>query len=472
MIAPESLPTPMRASHKKLAVVIRSTITPLALAAVVVAWTLSTPQVANASQRRHTPIVLAVAKAAPAIVNIHGQKMIDAIGEPGDKKRVNGMGTGVIIDERGYIITNHHVIDGVRRIQVTMDEGRTFIARLVARDTATDLAIIKIDVKGKLPLVTIGTSQDLMPGEPVIAVGNAYGYHHTVTRGIISALNRAVEVTDAQKYYDLIQTDASINPGNSGGPLLNIDGEMIGINVAVRVGAQGIGFAIPVDKVMDIAARLMSTETITGTVHGLRGATRYNNGVAHFVVTDTASGSPADRAGIERGDIITAIGDTKVRRQLDIERALLGVQGGGDIRLSVRRDSGTQQVGLQLANAGQGRRMRGAVARVNATRSDITSEVWRAIGVRLQPVSAGQLASAKTKYNGGLKVTAVRANSMAAQNGIQAGDILVGMHIWETVTMQNLDYILNRADLSKEDDVKFYVVRGGATRTGNLPLLR
>ena len=461
----------MRASHKTLAVTASWKFIPLA-AATFALLLMSMPQHAAASQRRHTPIVQAVAKAGPAIVNIHGQKLIDAIGEPGDKKRVNGMGTGVIIDPRGYIITNHHVIDGVRRIQVTMDEGRTYVARLIARDTATDLAIIKIDVNQKLPLVTIGTSQDLMPGEPVIAVGNAYGYHHTVTRGIISALNRAVEVTDAQKYYDLIQTDASINPGNSGGPLLNIDGEMIGINVAVRVGAQGIGFAIPVDKVMDIAANLLSTETTSGTVHGVRGATRFTNGVPHFVVTQAAAGSPAQRAGIRPGDIITAIGETRVRRQLDIERALLGMKDGEDIRFSIRRDSGTKQVGLQVASAHHGSRSRGTVARVNATRSDIGNEVWRAIGVRLQPVSAGALSSAKTKYNGGLRVTAVRANSVASQNGIQAGDVLVGMHIWETVTMQNLDYILNRADLEDENDVKFYVVRGNVTRTGNLPLMR
>ena len=128
------------------------------------------------------------------------------------------------------------------------------VATLVARDLETDLAVIKVNVSDKLTVIALGTSSDLMAGESVIAVGNAYGYENTVTRGIISALHRAVQVSDAQFYDDLIQTDASINPGNSGGPLLNIDGEMIGINVAVRAGAQGIGFAIPVDKAMNVAA--------------------------------------------------------------------------------------------------------------------------------------------------------------------------------------------------------------------------
>ncbi len=131
-------------------------------------------------------------------------------------------------------------MNGVREIKVTLADGQSYVARLVAQDPATDLAVIKIQSSNRLPTIRIGTSQDLMEGEDVIAVGNAFGYENTVTRGIISALHRTVQVDETQQYADLIQTDASINPGNSGGPLLNIDGEMIGVNVATRVGAQGI----------------------------------------------------------------------------------------------------------------------------------------------------------------------------------------------------------------------------------------
>ncbi len=156
------------------------------------------------------------------------------------------MGTGVIIDPRGYIVTNYHVVDGVREIQVTTGRRTdSYVADWSPTIAKTDLAIIKIDAREELPVITIGTSPDLMPGETVIAVGNAYGYEHTVTRGIISALHRTVQVSDAQIYDDLIQTDASINPGNSGGPLLNIDGEMIGINVAVRAGARASALPFP-----------------------------------------------------------------------------------------------------------------------------------------------------------------------------------------------------------------------------------
>ena len=149
--------------------------------------------VASDSMRR-TPVVEAVQQAIPAVVNIHGQKTIEAREGLEGARRVNGMGTGVIIDPRGYILTNYHVIDGVRPIQVTLHDDRTYNGQLVARDSHTDLAIIRIETKEPMKLIKIGTSSDLLPGESVIAVGNAYGYHHTVTKGIISSLQRTVQV--------------------------------------------------------------------------------------------------------------------------------------------------------------------------------------------------------------------------------------------------------------------------------------
>ncbi len=213
-----------------------------ALGAAAIILSAAWFHIASASDLRNSPIVKAVDGARESVVNIRGEKTVAATAGQAQgaetARRVNGMGTGVVIDPRGYIITNYHVVDGVRDIQVTLAGGERYIARLFARDPETDLAIIKIDPKQEIPVVNIGTSSDLMTGETVIAVGNAFGYEHTVTRGIISALHRSVQVNEAQYYDDLIQTDASINPGNSGGPLLNIDGEMIGINVAVRAGAR------------------------------------------------------------------------------------------------------------------------------------------------------------------------------------------------------------------------------------------
>ena len=179
-----------------------------------------------------------------------------------------------------------------------------------------------------LPVMPIGTSSDLMPGETVIAVGNAYGYEHTVTRGIISALHRAVQVSDAQFYDDLIQTDASINPGNSGGPLLNIDGEMIGINVAVRAGAQGIGFAIPVDKVVAVAAALLAGCNVNKTWIGLASSNDAAQLRQGMVVGGVEGKSPAAEAGLAAGDVIIAVDDRDIQRPLDFQRAMLDRKPG------------------------------------------------------------------------------------------------------------------------------------------------
>ncbi len=258
----------------RLPAIIRHALLCLAVCGTSYGWLADGALAAHASELRKTPIVQAVAGARDSVVNIHGQKLLTAADDPqipGDNPRkVNGMGTGIVIDERGYIITNFHVVDGVKKIEVTLSDESTTTAQLVSTDPVNDLAIVKIDVSRKLPVITIGTSNDLMVGETVIALGNAYGYEHTATDGIVSAIHRSVQVSDTQSYEDLIQTDASINPGNSGGPLLNIDGEMIGINVAVRAGAQGIGFAIPVDKAMAVAAKLISAERVERKYHGVK----------------------------------------------------------------------------------------------------------------------------------------------------------------------------------------------------------
>ncbi len=432
----------------------------IGLASLALVWVaLPSRAPVRGSELRRTAIVKAVERVRDAVVNIHGEKELsdaDLLNSPDGERHVNGMGTGVVLDPRGYIVTNHHVVEGVKKINVTLADGETYIARIVSRDPQTDLAVVKIDVSRPLPVIACGTSSDLMPGEPVIAVGNAFGYQHTVTRGIISALHRTVEVGEGQQYEDLIQTDASINPGNSGGPLLNIDGELIGINVAVRAGAQGIGFAIPVDKVLSVATELLSVRRIDHTWHGLvvsRQADRQAEGV---VVAGVADDSPAVTTGLEVGDVIVRVGRSPVQRPLDLECALLGHRAGDGVELEVRRGSETIRLPLKLA---------GAPARGISTSSEPS---WDLLGMRLAPISSKKFREFATQYRGGLLVTAVRPDSPAAEQGIRRGDVLVGMHIWETVSLENVTYILNHPDLADFEPMKFYILRDRHTLFGHL----
>lgn len=410
---------------------------------------------------RRTAIVEAVERVRESVVNIQGRKLVRAEtpdasgGEP--FRQVNGMGTGVIIDDRGYILTNYHVVENVESIQVTLADRRSFLARLTANDPVTDLAVIKIDAGRPLPVIPCGISSDLMPGEPVIAVGNAFGYEHTVTRGIISALHREVQVSATQKYRDLIQTDASINPGNSGGPLLNIDGEMIGINVAVRVGAQGIGFAIPVDEVLEIASRLLSVEQVERVVHGVLGETRTAENQRYFAVVGIRQGSAAASSGLQPGDVITAVEQMPVQRAIDFERALLGRPAGQGLALSIQRQGQAQTVQLVLPES-------------NMVGDEFDQRTWRVLGLRLAPAGKEECQRTTSRYRGGMRVLAVRPDSPAARQNIRAGDILVGMHVWETISRDNVLFVLNHADLESFQPVKFFILRGDETLYGFMPV--
>jgi len=410
------------------------------------------PRIAPAETRR-SAIVRAIESQRDSVVNIHGQKLVggDEATES-DVRRVNGMGTGVVFDPRGYAVTNYHVVEGVRRIEATLASGKTVAATLVSHDPRTDLAVIKIATDEPMPIATIGTSSDLMIGETVLALGNAYGYEHTVTRGIISALHRNVEVSRTQRYEDLLQTDASINPGNSGGPLLNIDGEVIGINVAVRAGAQGIGFAIPVDRVIDIVSRLLSVERVDQTWHGLvvRG-----DGPRGAVVETVHRQSPAESVGMKAGDVITRIGDVTVSHQLDVERAMLGHKAGESVAVTVVRAGAEERIEMPLAE-------------VRRNAESLDDRCWAEIGLRLQPAAAAKVQKLQARYRGGLVVAAVREGGPASEQGIQEGDILVGLHVWETIALDNVAYILDKSVEDHLNPIKFYVLRGRETLFGHI----
>jgi serine protease Do len=417
------------------------------------------------SQQRLSPVVVAVRQARPAVVSIRGQKKSPEPETTADDseipRQVNGMGTGSIVDERGYILTNYHVVSDVRRIEVTLDDQREYTAELIAYDAAADLAIIKIPAPKPLAVIRLGTSADLMDGESVIALGNAFGYEQTVTRGIISALGRDVQVSDTQSYDDLIQTDASINPGNSGGPLLNVDGEMIGVNVAVRAGAQGIGFAIPIDSALTVAARLLNVERLRSNYHGLMTQPGREFG-GPLRVTRVTSASPADKLGIQPGDEIVSVGPMAVVRPLDLERAFLDCQAGQSVPVEIRRNGVTSVLDLALAES----QVRTIAPR--AAFSNNNDRAWELLGMRLSEEPRSTFQRRNTRYRGGMHVEEVRPNSPAAEEGILPGDILVGMHKWETASEQDIQYIVSRPTLSQMGKLKFYVLRGQSTLYGHI----
>lgn len=273
-------------------------------------------------------MVVAVEKAAPAVVNIYTEEATPAspfrsFGDnPFDQffkdfspnPNRQSLGSGVVINPEGYILTNEHVVARATRIKVTLIDKREFPARLIGADIRSDLAIIKIDSKEPLPHIEMGRSDDLMIGETVLAIGNPYGLQHTVTTGIISALNRTIRARENLVYQDFIQVDASINPGNSGGPLLNINGELIGINAAIYQKAEGIGFAIPIEKAQRIVNDLIQYGKVR---HGWVGilvqdiddslSSFYRLDQPGILVTKVFKGSPAATAGIQQGDIILTL---------------------------------------------------------------------------------------------------------------------------------------------------------------------
>jgi serine protease Do len=403
-----------------------------------------------------------------SVVNIHSERSVRA-GGPQEllalapsQHRINGMGTGILIDPRGYIITNHHVVEEVNSLRVRLADGTTSSAKVIARDSGSDLALLKIDVGHDLPVMPLGTATDLMVGETVVAIGNAYGYDHTVTVGVVSAIHRDVTLNKEISYKDLIQTDASINPGNSGGPLLNVKGELVGVNVAIRAGAQGIGFAIPVDAMMRVAADLMSVRQRSNLTHGLtcRDTVSTQGGriVSRELIVEAVEASgPAARAGLQAGDVLMRVNDKDVCCRLDLERGLTGKSAGDRVAFEVRRNGLSQKAELALGSYSPP---------ADSAVAGSGNLVWRKAGLRLQRVSAELVARTNRQLHGGLAVDDVRPESAAARAGIQRGDILVGLHQWEMLSPENVVYVLTHPDLASFNPLRFYIIRSGQVHRG------
>jgi serine protease Do len=409
---------------------------------------------------RRTPIVEVVDRVKGAVVNIHSERTVksaaaDEFSPGAPLSRVNGMGTGIVIDPRGYIVTNQHVVEDVNLLRIRLADGGSYNAKVVARDQEADLALLKIEVGRPLPVIAFGTAQDLMVGETVVAVGNAYGYEHTVSSGIVSALKRDVSLNKEISYKSLIQTTASINPGNSGGPLLNINGELVGVNTAIRAGAQQIAFAIPVDTMLRVAADMISARRRGGLTHGIVYRDRIDTSQGALVralMVERVDG-PAAQAGVQRGDTILQVADQRVSCGLELERALLDHVSGDRLPLTVRRNGAETRLELVLQAVEHGQ-------------SAPAELVWHKMGLRLNAVNAETVSRYNAHLHGGLAVVDVNADSPAGKAGIQRGDILVGLHQWETVTLDNVAFVLTHPDLASFNPLRFYIIRAGQVHRG------
>lgn len=318
---------------------------------------------ANASVVQ-TALIAATEKVGPAVVSV---------------KTERGQGTGVIYDRSGYVVTNAHVVAGARSIQVDLADGRRFSAEVLGADSGFDLAVLKIDGEN-LPVATLGSSANLKPGHFVVAIGNPYGFDHTITVGVVSALSRPIAGSASGQSQPMIQTDAAINPGNSGGPLVDLDGNVVGINTLVAAPqgfpAQGLGFAVPADTVSRIAPQLVKDGHVTNsgrpyfgfgvTDHDTaRTATRSRTGSAPSpaangpqagaLVGEVQPGGPADRAGIAAGDIIVAFNGKDIYSADSLLQELVLRTPGDQVTLTVHRNGERQQLTLTLGEAPAGR---------------------------------------------------------------------------------------------------------------------
>src|SRR5882762_2200216 len=322
------------------------------------------------SAARRTPIVTVAHDVGPAVVNIQTESTIrrrevdpfDPFGFFGGRDRSyssQSLGSGFVWSSEGIIVTNNHVVEGASRITVNFSDGTQLPAKLIGVDPDSDVAVLRVDARNLLA-APIGTSADLLIGETVIAVGNPFGLSGTVTTGVVSALGRSVPSKEAGRTFtDFIQTDASINPGNSGGPLLNIEGRVIGINTMIYANAQGIGFAIPVDRAKKVIQDILRygqvhsawigavTATITPE-EARRTGLRASRGA---LVARVIPGSPAQAAGLRAGDIITAVAGRPVDSREAFSTLTATVAAGQALPLTVSRNGNTQSISVRPSEA-------------------------------------------------------------------------------------------------------------------------
>lgn len=408
---------------------------------------------------RRSEVVEVVEKVAPAVVNIAAEQMVRRRSGLWDdfffgldprprREKAQSLGSGAIIDPKGIILTNDHVISGASRIIATTKSGTELECEVVGSDADNDLAVLRVkNPPAALPTLKLGTSSDVLIGETIVAIGNPFGFSNTVTAGVVSALGRSVRGNDNQRVYtDFIQIDAPINPGNSGGPVVNIQGDMIGIATAIIGGAQGIGFAIPVDRARRIVADLREFGQVRAVWIGAHGRTFTTNESGGgrprgFSVRSVEPGSPAEKAGIKSGDVVVSVDGAPIDSQEAFETALSTRGPGKPMKISVRTNGAERA----LTVSGE------------APPSDYGMRRLRAeLGMTVRPGSTG------------LRITVVDPKGAAAKAGLENNDVLIALNGTEVRDAADVNRVFardqNRTTLVME------VARGRFAYTLTFPL--
>jgi serine protease Do len=341
--------------------------------------------------------------------------------------RQTGLGSGVIIDPQGYVLTNNHVVDKADHIKVQLSDGRSFTAKPVGTDPKTDLALVKLQGASGLPAARLGDSEQVRVGELVVAIGNPYGLNETVTVGVVSAKGRD-HLQGGPVYEDFIQTDATINPGNSGGPLVNLNGEVIGINSAIKLaqfGYTGIGFAIPSNMAKNVADQLRATGRVRRAWLGvniqdvtpdLAKGLGQGAPTSGALVAQVVPGSPAEKAGLQPGDVVTAVGSHKVKSSKDLQRLVLETGIGQGTQILVWRKGQMQTIGVKTAEMPDDATLaRGGSSGAGAPR----------YGLELRSLTPDLQRELNTRARSGAVVSQVAPGSPAEDAGLQRGDVIV-----------------------------------------------
>jgi serine protease Do len=375
---------------------------------------------------------------------------------PDQEIKQQSLGSGFIIDKDGYIMTNNHVVAGAEEIKVKLADGREFKAKVVGRDSKTDLALIKISSLFKnLPVLPLGDSDTIRVGDWVLAIGNPFGLGHTVTQGIISATGRVI---GSGPYDDFLQTDAPINPGNSGGPLINLKGEVIGINSAIIATGQGIGFAIPSNMAKNVASQLREKgKVVRGwigvTIQSVTPEIAQSFGLKEAkgaLVADVVAGGPADKAGIKRGNIIVTFDGKDVKNSTDLPWIVAETPVGKTVDVKIIRNAKEMAVKMTIEELTE---QRMAESRMRRPVSDL--------GMRVDNITPALRSELGIRDKSGAIVTNVTPGSPADDAGIQPGDVIKEINHHQIKNLNDYDGALGRTEQGKP--LLFLIKRGGQT---------